>query len=469
MNSAFQAAVATQEKAFRINMDRSFYGTFAEIGAGQETANWFFRASGASGTVAKTISAYDMTVSDALYGPASRYVSEERLKQMMDYEYAQLVDRLAEKRGADTRLFAFCSTVKCKGYKDKGSWFAWIGLRFQLKPGLPPSDLVMHVRLKTPDHDRQMQLLGILGVNLLDAAFYKRNHLDSFVLALGENLQSDEFDLDMLRFSGHGFSMFDNRLLALQLVQSGLCEASLFQPDSSVAQPSDLLYKRPIVLMRGSFSPLCKIHIEIMDSVRKKFRETLTTAQCEREIDVCEISLSNLLRGKDVDLIDFIDRVDALAAQGKTVMVTNMTHFHSISTLLNQYTQEPIAIAISIGLLNELFKEKWVDSSSGIFVSMSKIFINETRFYITPWLNRKTGELVTAHSYVVPKRYTYLYRHLMSCGDLIDVPYYNMQLLSQTPRDIIEMIQSGNEQWREYVANPCQLAADHIKERGHLV
>ena len=255
MSSDTQTLAATQEKAFCINMDKTLYGTFAEIGAGQETANWFFRSGGAAGTVAKTISAYDMTVSDTLYGPVRRYVSQERLLQMMDYEYKQLINRLGEKRGEDTRFFAFCNTVKCKGYRDNGPWSAWIGVRFQLRPQAEPSDLVMHVRLLVPDHDVQMRILGVLGVNLLHSLFYKREHMDEFVQAVGDNLDPNMFEIDYMRFSGNGFGMFDNRILALQLVRSGLSKATLFCPDGSVAQPADFLYKRPIVLMRGSFMP----------------------------------------------------------------------------------------------------------------------------------------------------------------------------------------------------------------------
>lgn len=463
MSTSAQTIAATQEKAFIINMDKSLYGSFAEIGAGQETANWFFRSSGAAGTVAKTISAYDMTVSDTLYGTARRYVSEERLLQMMDYEYKQLINRLGEKRGKDTCFFAFCNTVKCKGYRDNGPWSAWVGVRFQLKPEAPPSDLVMHVRLLVPDHDLQMRLLGILGVNMLYALFYKRERMEEFVECIGENVDSDSFEIDYMRFSGHGFGMFDNRILALQLVRSGLSELTLFCPDGLVAQPSDLLYKRPIVLMRGSFMPLCNIHLEMMESVRSKFCESLPEEQRGKVVDLCEISLSNLLRGSEVDLLSFLDRVDALASLGKTVMVTNITHFHRISTMLNQFTKEPIAIALSIGLLNELFKDKWADTPGGILASMGHIFINKTKFYVTPWINRSTGEFVTAGTYRAPEKYRYLYQHLRENGDVIEVPYFNQKLLFRTPRDIIRMISSGDEQWKEYVPEAAYRMAEHLK------
>ncbi len=464
MNSFTQTLAATQEKAFEINMDKGVYGSFAEIGAGQETANWFFRSSGAAGTVAKTISAYDMTVSDTLYGQAKRYVSEERLKQMMDYEYTQLLDRLGAKRGKDTCFFSFCNTVKCKGYRDNGPWSAWIGVRFQLKPELPASDFVMHVRLLVPDHDLQMRILGILGVNLLYALFYKRDHLEHFVRCVGDNLDRSFYEIDFMRFSGHGFGMFDNRLLALELVRGGLSQATLICPDGSVAQPADYLYKRPIVLMRGSFRPVCNIHLEMMDSVRTKFLESIPESQHDRVVDICEISLSNLLRGEHVDMLEFLDRIEALAAENKMVMVTNMARFHRITTLLSQYTKEPVAIALSIGLLNEIFKDKWADTPGGILATMGHIFVNKTKFYVTPWINRTTGEFVTAGTYKAPEKYHYLYRHLRETDCIVDVPYFNQKLLFQTPRDIVRMIMTGDSQWREYVPETAYRLVEHIKE-----
>lgn len=464
MDSFTQTLAATQEKAFEINMDKGVYGSFAEIGAGQETANWFFRSSGAAGTVAKTISAYDMTVSDSLYGQARRYVSEERLKQMMSYEYNQLINRLGEQRGKDTCFFAFCNTVKAKGYRDNGPWSAWIGVRFQLKPESPPSDFVMHVRLLVPDHDMQMRILGILGVNLLYSLFYKLEHIEEFVRSVGDNVDRAYYEIDFMRFSGQGFGMFDNRLLALELVRNGLSEATLICPDGSVAQPADYLYKRPIILMRGSFRPLCNIHLEMMDSVRSKFLETLPEEQHDRVVDICEISLRNLLRGEHIDLLEFLDRIDALAAEGKMVMVTNMARFHRITRLLSQYTKEPVAIALSIGLLNELFKDKWADTPGGILASMGHIFVNKTKFYVTPWINRTTGEFVTAGTYRAPEKYHYLYRHLRETGCIVEVPYFNQKLLFQTPRDIVRMIKAADESWREYVPASAERLVEHIKE-----
>lgn len=459
-----KALAETQEKAFQINLDQSIYGAFAEIGAGQETANWFFRASGAAGTVAKTISAYDMTVSDTLYGSVKRYVSEERLKSMLDYEYSQLVSRLGEKRGDTTCFFAFCNTMKVKGYKDEGPWNGWIGVRFQLRPGAPPSDLILHCRLKDPSHDRQMRDIGILGVNIIHAVYHKRDRLREFVDALMDNLSNYDVEIDVVRFEGHGFTMVDNRLFALQLVESGHTEAILFLPNGEVAQASDVLYKRPIVLMRGSFSPVCKLHMEMLDKVRQTFFTNLSPTQQSRCLDICEISMNNLLRGGNIDHLEFLDRVDSLKALGKTVLVTKMAQFHRISHLLNRYTSEPIAISLSIGILNELFKDKWTsDMPGGILAAFGFTFLDQTRLYVSPWLSRSTGEFVTARSFRAPDCYHYLYQHFLQNNLVVDVPYFNEKLLRQTPRDIKKMIENNDDAWKEYVPEEAHRAALHLR------
>ena len=459
------ALAQTQEKALKINLEQSIYGTFAEIGAGQETANWFFRASGAAGTVAKTISAYDMTVSDMLYGPVKRYVSIERLKGMLEYEYSQLVNRLGEKRGKTTCFFAFCNTVKVKGYKDKGPWNGWIGVRFQLRPEAPPSDLIVHVRLDDPSHDAQMRDLGILGVNILYAVYHKRDRMPEFVESLIDNINPKDVEIDVVRFEGHGFSMVDNRLFALQLVKSGLSEATMFLPNGEVAQAADVLYKRPIVLMKGSFNPVCRLHLEIMDSVRKKFLSHVDEATRKQCLDICEISMNNLLRDdNDVDHLAFLDRADSLKALGKTVLITRMARFDSLSALLARYTNEPIAITLSIGLLNELFKEKWtLDVPGGILESFGCTFQHKTRLYVFPWLNRKSGEFVTARTFCPPPEYTHLYQHFLANELVVDTPFFNEQLLRHTPRDIQRMIACDDPEWKKLVPEEAHRSAMHLR------
>lgn len=443
----------TYEKALAVNLDLQRYGVFAEIGAGQETANWFFRVSGSAGTVAKTISAYDMTMSDALYGKGIRYVSQERLQSMLEYEYDLLDKRLGPKRGKDTTFFSFCNTVRARGYQDSGECHGWLGIRLQLKPETAPCDIVLHIRLLDETNADQMEALGKVGVNLIHAAF---NHLDSlndFVDSLADGLHKGSVEVDMLRFSGEGFRYVDNRLCALQLVQSGLTDAAMFNPKGEIVQAADAIYKRPILLLRGSFDPVLKLHLDMIRQSRAVFSDLMDDEQKERSLEICEISMNNLLRdGGSVDHEDFIDRADALQALGKTVLISRSAEFHRIATYLSRYTTEPIAIILSIGLLNELFKAKWsADLAGGVLESFGRLFKNRVQLFVYPWHNTKSMELVTAENFKAPENWQYFYRHLIQNDRIRTVGVGDPSLLANTGRKIMKKIESNDDSWRDWV------------------
>lgn len=445
--------LSTYEKALAINLDAKRYGVFAEIGAGQETANWFFRVSGSAGTVAKTISAYDMTMSDAIYGKAQRYVSQSRLCSMLEYEYDILEERLGPERGQETCFFSFCNTVRARGYKDTEECYGWLGIRLQLKPEEPPCDIVIHVRLLDESNAEQMHALGIVGVNLIYAAFNYRDHLQGFVDSLADGLSSDSFEIDMLRFAGEGFKYVDNRLCALQLVQSGLTDAAMFNEKGEVVQAADALYKRPILLLRGSFNPVLKLHLDMIQQSQKVFSHVMTDEQREREVEICEISTNNLLRDDGaLDHEDFIDRADTLQALGKTVLISRSAEFHRIATYLSRYTAEPIAIILSIGLLNELFKEKWSqDLPGGILESFGRLFKNRVRLFVYPWHNTQSMELVTAENFKAPDNWGHFYQHLLQNNRITPVGVGDPSLLAKTSRKILKMIESRDEDWANWV------------------
>lgn len=461
MNSSKQS---TYDKALELNLDSAIYGTFAEIGAGQETANWFFRVSGSAGTVAKSISAYDMTMSDAIYGKSQRYVSRQRLRQMLDHEFGILVERLGNSRQDETTFFSFCNTVRARGYKDRGECHGWLGLRFQLRPGDPPSDIFVHVRLLDEENVDQMEALGVVGVNFIHAAFRYRQHLERFATSLTEGLKHGRVEVDMLKFEGHGYDYFDNRLCALQLVESGLTEATLFRPNGDVEQAADALYKRPILLLRGSFDPVTKLHLEMIEQTRGRFIADLKPEEAERTLELCEISMTNLLRDGTVDHVDFIDRADALQALGKTVLVSRCAEFHRIAGYLSRYTSEPVGIILSIGLLNELFKAKWSENlQGGILESFGRLFRHQVSLHVYPWRNRKTGEVVTADSFRAPENAAHLYRHFMENGMIHSTPYRDLELLKYTSRDIQELIEKGDPEWKNYVPKVAHRVALHLQ------
>ena len=328
---AARATKTVYEKALAINLNPMRYGVFAEIGAGQETANWFFRVSGSAGTVAKTISAYDMTMSDALYGKTQRYVSESRLESMLTHEYNLLEERLGPQRGKDSTFFSFCNTVRARGYQDCGECHGWLGVRLQLKPETEPSDIVIHIRLLDETNSDQMDALGKIGVNLIDAAFNHRDCLSDFVDSLVDGVSLESVEIDMLRFSGASFRFVDNRLCALQLVQSNLTDAAMFNADGEVVQAADALYKRPILLLRGSFKPVLKLHLDMISQSRNVFSAVIDRAQRERAVELCEMSTNNLLRDDGgLDHEDFINRADVLQSLGKTVLISRSAALNAI-------------------------------------------------------------------------------------------------------------------------------------------
>jgi len=444
---------STYDKALRINLDPKIYGTFAEIGAGQEVANCFFRTSATAGTVAKSISAYDMTMSDAIYGKGKRYVSRDRLKAMLDHEYSVLTERLTESRGEESTFFSFCNTVRARGYKDTGECHGWLGIRFQQKPMKDACDIIIHVRLLDKENVDQMEALGVIGTNLIYAAFYHMDNLENFVLSLVDNIGEGRVEVDMLKFLGKGCEMIDNRLCALQLVESGLTDSTMFLPDGEVVQPAEALYKTPVVLLRGSFNPVTNLHMDMLKQTGDVFQPRLDDKQQGRMIEVCEISTNNLLRGESgVDHTHFLDRADALQALGKTVLISSCPEFHRVASILRRYTTCPIAISLSIGLLHELFKEKWSENlEGGILESFGRLFKNKLSLYVYPWQNRQSGELVTAENFKVEEQLKNLYAHFLENKLINSVECSDLTLLQKTGRDLKVMIESGDEDWRNWV------------------
>lgn len=449
------------DKALELNLDPEVYGTFAEIGAGQETANWFFRASGTAGLVAKSISAYDMTMSDAIYGHAARYVSAERLTAMLDHEYAIQLERLGAVRGGHTTFFSFCNTVRARGWQDSGECHGWLGLRFQMRPGDPPSDIVIHVRMLDRETTDQMDALGMIGVNLIHAAFRHRGELKRFAEALVENIAPGRVEIDLLKLAGHGYESFDNRLCALQLVASGLTDATMFLPNGEVVQPAEALYRRPVLLLRGSFDPVMNVHLSMLGQARRAFAAALQGEARGREILLCEISLDNLLRGHDLDLQGFLDRADALQALGETVLVSRCAEFHRIAAFLNRCTNQPIGIILSIGLLNELFKPKWSQHlAGGLLESFGRLFLNQVTLHVFPWKNRRTGELVTVENFRAPDDCVHLYQHFLDNRRILGLDCDDDELLMHTGRDVCRMIVRGDERWRKLVPDVAWAMAE---------
>lgn len=384
---------------------------------------------------------------------------------MLEYEYDILEDRLGPGRGNDTTFFSFCNTVRARGYQDTGECYGWLGIRLQLKPETKPCDIVLHMRLLDETNADQMEALGAVGVNLIYAAFNYRDCLEDFVDSLTDGIATESVEVDMLRFTGEGFRYVDNRLCALQLVQSGLANAAMFNKHGEVVQAGDALYKRPILLLRGSFNPVLKLHLDMIQQSRQVFSGVINEEQKDRSLEICEISTKNLLRDDGaVDHEDFIDRADTLQALGKTVLISRSAEFHRIATYLSRYTAEPIAIILSIGLLNELFKEKWSqDLPGGILESFGRLFKNRVQLFVYPWHNTHSMELVTAENFKAPGSWEHFYQHLLQNKRILPIGVGDPSLLAKTSRKILKMIEEGDEDWQNWV--PLE-AHDMVRRRS---
>ena len=452
------------EKTLQMNLDPGFYGTLAEIGAGQEVARWFFRAGGASGTVAKSMSAYDMTFSDAIYGQAKRYVSEDRLNEMLDHEYSLLLDRLNEKRGDNTRFFVFADTVAARGYRTSSACHAWIGVRLQMEPGGAVNDVVIHCHLLDRETVQQQEAVGVLGVNLIYAVYALWRDLDAMLESLFDGLGPDRLEIDMFRMSGPDLAMHDNRVASLSLVRKGLCKAVLFSPDGNVLQPSDVFYKRPILLERGSFRPVNRLHVDMMRCGRDAFSGSSVAGQ-DKPIEVMEISMSNLLDANGgIDLDDYLNRIDAIGAIGTYVLVSDLGEFYKLQQYLIRYTSSTIGIVLGVPLLRELFDEKYYDDlAGGILESFGRLFKNRLRLYVYPLSEDGVG-VKQARDLDLPIHLRHLHLHLIENRHIVDLPVDVVTALPSVPSfRLLEWIRSGDTKWKQYV--PDEVATLIVEEK----
>src|SRR5580692_4012672 len=356
--------LSTHQKALKINLDPMFYGTFAEIGAGQEVARWFFKVGAAAGTISKSISAYDMAVSDAIYGRCKRYVSRERLQGMLDYEHGLNLERLQSARRDSTAFFAFANTVAARNYLGTNECHGWMGVKFQAHPRDADSQIIIHVRMLDQENDLQQETLGVVGVNLLYGAFFLHHKPQMLLESLLDNLTTKRVEIDMIEFSGIEFRHVDNRVMSLKLVQLGLSGAAMFGPTGEVLQPSEVLRKRPILVERGSFRPVTKVNINMIDCAHERFAAD-TEVEHQPVVELMEITMRNLLSAGEIDLNDFLARADALGAVGKTVLISDYFEYYRLAAYLTRYTEKPIAITMGVSSLLDLFDEKYYTQLEG--------------------------------------------------------------------------------------------------------
>ena len=454
--------LGTHQKALQINLDLSKYGTFAEIGAGQEVARWFFRVGGAAGTIAKTISAYDMIISDAIYGHSERYVSRQRLETMLNHEFGLLLERLQEKRGATTRFFVFSDTVVARSYSRRDDAHGWLGIRFQTEPGCEPSQIIVHVRLWDKENLQEQEALGIVGVNLVHGAMYLHSDPTTLIDSLVDNVGANRLEVDLIHFSGPAFAQVDNRLMTLQLVHGGLTNAALFTSDGTVIQPADAFYKKCILVERGSFRPVTKVTLDMLRCAQATFVQE-PNVQGEEVLTLMEMTLKNLTDGDKIDHQDFLARVDILASLGKTVLISNFAEHHRLASYFFRYTKKMIGMAMGVPTLKEIFDEKYyADLSGGILESFGRMFKNDLRLYVYPLLDAKTGSLINAANLRVAPNLRHLHAYLIENRFIEGLRDYDETVLPVFSRDALQKIRSGDPSWENMV--PAQVA-QQIREQ----
>ncbi|MBS1519884.1 MAG: TonB-dependent receptor [Bacteroidetes bacterium] len=467
MTATYNKDLGTKQKALAINLDPKIYGSFAEIGAGQDVAANFFKAGGSSGTIAKTMSAYDMTFSDAIYGvqQVKRYVSEARLISMLEHEYGLLIERLAAQRGDTTTFFAFSDTMSALNFHKTNEGHGWMGVRFQLEPNGAYNDVIIHAKLLDNDNNLQQQAVGVLGVNLMYACFYYHEVAPVFLLSLMDDLSKDRIQIDMIRFEGPSFTNVDNRLMSLLLVKYGFSDAAVFGPDGKNQQPSEVLYKKHIVVVRGRFRPVINVHIDMLHTGVKQFLQE-PDVDHSQVVVITELTLQALKErnaddSTDIDEKDFLDRVDILCSLGQTVLISNFHEYYKLVSYLSKITKLKMGVVLGYPNLEYIFSEEhYKDLPGGILESFAALFSRKVKLFIYP--TQRDGMIMNCLRFYPPPHLIDLYRYLIANNKIEDIRNYNEANLNVQTDNVLELIKSGADGWEELV--PPEVAAI-IKDR----
>ena len=449
----FENVPSVKAKALRINLNEHIYGTFAEIGAGQEVARHFFRSGGASGTIAKTMSAYDKAFSDAIYGQEtnSGYVSESRLNKMLDYEINLLEDRMSRKKYPNKMFFTYANTVATIDFAKKYKGHGWMGIKFQTNSKEAYSEIHIHVRFHSFEAKAQQEALGLMGLNLIYGAFYKHNEPRKLLRYLFDHIDPDAIEIDTINFSGPLFNEVDNRLMSLELVKNGMTEAVMFGPDGNNILPARVLWKKDILAIRGSFRPVTLVN----EDMYLKSKEIISKDENFNEknlINLFEITLSNLRSTNgdgDVNEEDFMDRAKLLCALGQTVMITNFKEYYRLAEYFSNYTQNQVVLTMGVNNLIEIFDEKYYDDlRGGVLEAFGKLFVKKLRIFLYP-IETKDGIIINSNNIHVANKMKNLYKYFKSNKILIDIKKYNEKLLKIYSFKVLKKIKNGKSGWEK--------------------
>lgn len=452
----------TKEKALQLNLDRCIYGTIAEIGGGQEVASYFFKAGAASGTIAKTMSAYDMTFSDAIYGKCERYVSKEKLERMLDREYT-LLDQRLEHRAKKSNFFAFANTVEVINYDRSNIGHGWLGLRFQKHAHAKPNDCIIHVSLKDRDAEWQQQVLGIVGVNLIHSC-YTYSTAEEIIDCLVDNVRKDRLEIDMFSISGPDFHHVDNRLMTLKLVRNGLTKAAMFGPDKQVVLPAEILYKKNTIVMRGRFRPVTHVNVDMMITGIRAFKKEVSDSK--EILSLVEITIRDLTLGGTLDEQDYLDRVDLLCSLGQNVMISNYQEHYKLASYLSQFLKDKtLGIILGLNNLNQIFDESYYQNlDGGILESFARLFGSNVKLFVYPVIDSETGKIKTGIDFQPAPHLKNLFNYFVENHKVTSIPDAKTSNLHIISDNVLKLIENGDQEWEGMVPNRV---ADAIKT-NHL-
>lgn len=439
-----------KDKALRINLNENIYGTFAEIGAGQETVRHFFRSGGSSGTIAKAMSAYDKDFSDAIYGTENdgRYVTESRLKKMLSHEVELIEARLDRTKHPNKIFFSYANTVATIDFAKQYKGHGWVGIKFQIEPDEDYNEIILHIRFKENDAKLQQETLGILGVNLIYGAFYKYNDPKKLLRYLYDYLDKDQLEIDTINFSGPRFANVDNRLASLQLVKNGMTDAVMFGPDGNNILPAAILYKKNILTLRGSFRPVTKVNMDMYEKSLEMFLEE-NKVDPDNTLVIFEITLSNLRSEGEIDERDFMDRAELLCSLGQYVMISNFQEYYRVVEYFSNYTKARMGLAMGVNNLVDIFDEKYYRHlSGGILEAFGKLFYRDLKVFLYP-MKDETGTVIDSESLKVHPRMKELYKFFKFNGKVLDIKDFNTDNLDIYSRHVLRMIHKGIPGWEE--------------------
>lgn len=450
----------TQDKALRVNLDDRLYGTFAEIGAGQEVVRWFFQAGAAAGTISKSISAYDMRVSDAIYGECRRYVARERLQAMLTTEHCLNIKRLSEQRGENTAFFAFADTVSARNFQGSNKCHAWMGIKFQAHPGAADSQIIIHIRLLDSVNALQQNALGIAGVNLVYGAAFLAEHPQQLLRSLMDGLTTERLEIDMIEFSGAAFEDVDNRVMSLRLVQMGYTGAAMFAANGDVLQACEYLRKKSVVVHRGRFRPLTHVNIDLLHCAAAQFERDFPDGD---HIAVMEITMHHLSADGDVDLTDFISRVDVLAATGHAVLISDFLRFEKLVPYLRNAGVRRTALALGMDSLQALFDNACYEGQdSGMLTALGNMLGDDAGLYVYPAKCQQTGKIQTVDDLKLDAATSLLFQYLRASRAVQGIENFNKDILNIHSPRVLALIAANDPQWEQMVP---ESAVAIIKQR----